>query len=138
MLKALELQKLSNKSSSKGPVATYKQKTVSRDNYGQTYKLTLHFMLTAHYGKSSISIFQEFLAIIAKIFMLEEDWTPGYISMRFWDFPEILSLKLFGNSWSNLHIPCLLLVITLHFTCGKRQIWQIIKKSQNVITMIVG
>ena len=40
-------------------------------------------MLTAHYGKSSISIFQEFLAIIDKIFMLEEDWTPGYISMRF-------------------------------------------------------
>ena len=83
MLKALELQKLSNKSSSKGPVATYKQKTVSRDNYGQTYKLTLHFMLPAHYGKISISIFQEFLAIIDKIFMLEEDWTPGYISMRF-------------------------------------------------------
>ena len=136
MLKALELQKLSNKSSWKWPVATYKQKTVSRDNYGQTDKLTLHFMSTAHYGKSSISIFQEFLAIIDK--MLEEDWTPGYISMRFWDFPEILSLKLFGNSWSNQHIPCLLLVITLHFTCGKRQIWQIIKKSQNIITMIVG
>ena len=35
VLKALELPKLSNKSSLEGPAASYKQKAVSRDNHKQ-------------------------------------------------------------------------------------------------------
>ena len=38
----------------------------------------------------------------------------------------------------NLFIPCLLLIITLRFTCGERKIWSNIKKSQNIMTMIVA
>ena len=38
------------------------------------------------------------------------------------EFPKILSLKLFGNSWGNSYIPCLLLII---------------KKSQNIMTKIL-
>ena len=33
--------------------------------------------------------------------------------------------------------PCLLLIITFRFTCGERNIWSNIRKSQNVITTIV-
>ena len=38
----------------------------------------------------------------------------------------------------NLFTPCFLLIITFHFTCGKRKIWSNIKKSQNIMTMIVA
>ena len=38
------------------------------------------------------------------------------------EFPKILSLKLFGNSWGNSYIPYLLLII---------------KKSQNIMTKIL-
>ena len=54
---------------------------------------------------------------------------PGYNSMGFWDFPDlsnfpkILSLTSFGNSWDNLYIPCLLRIITLRFTCGEKKVW---------------
>ena len=33
------------------------------------------------------------------------------------------SLKSLGNSWGNSYIPSLLLIMTLHFTCGDRKIW---------------
>ena len=47
--------------------------------------------------------------------------------MKFWDFPnlsyflKILSLKSFSNLWGNSYIPCLLLIITLLFTCGEKK-----------------
>ena len=31
----------------------------------------------------------------------------------------------------------LILIVMLQFTCGERKIWQIIKKSQKIMTMIV-
>ena len=34
-------------------------------------------------------------------------------------------------------MPCLLLIVTIHFTCGERRIWENIKKSQNIMTKIV-
>ena len=39
--------------------------------------------------------------------------------------------------WGNSDIPCLLVIITLRFTCGEKKNWQSIKKSQNVMSMIV-
>ena len=42
-----------------------------------------------HYGKSLISVFQEFFASINKIFILAEDWSLGYHSMQFRHFPNI-------------------------------------------------
>ena len=39
--------------------------------------------------------------------------------------------------WGNSYIPCLLVIITLRFTCGEKKNWQSIKKSQNVMSMIV-
>ena len=47
--------------------------------------------------------------------------------MKFWDFPDIsefpkiLSLKSFGNSWGKSYIPCLLLTIMLRFTFGENK-----------------
>ena len=33
---------------------------------------------------------------------------------------------MFGNSWGNLHIPCLLLIITFRSNCGERKLaWNI-------------
>ena len=43
----------------------------------------------------------------------------GYDSIRFRDFPD---LKSFYNSQGNWYIPCLLLLITLRFTCGEKKI----------------
>ena len=34
-------------------------------------------------------------------------------------------------------LPCLLLMMTLRFTCGGKKIWSNIKKSQIIMTMIV-
>ena len=36
----------------------------------------------------------------------------------------MVSLKLFGNSWGNLYIPCVLLITTIRFFCGK---WDCLK-----------
>ena len=52
-------------------------------------------------------------------------------------FEIFQSLKPFGNSWDNSYIPCLLLIITLGFTCGERKICSTIKKCQNIMNMIV-
>ena len=45
-----------------------------------------------------------------------------------------VSLKSFDNSWGNSYAPCLLLIITVCFTCGEKKIWSNIKKSQNFMT----
>ena len=36
----------------------------------------------------------------------------------------------------NLFIPCLLLIVTLRFTCGETKIWSNFQKSQNIMTRI--
>ena len=45
-------------------------------------------------------------------------------------FPKILSLKLLGNLRGNSCMPCLLVIITLPFTCGERKTCSNIKKSR--------
>ena len=53
----------------------------------------------------------------------------GYHSMGFkhfpdvFQFPKILSLKPFGNSWSNSYIPCFQVIIMHHITCCEKKIW---------------
>ena len=37
----------------------------------------------------------------------------------------------------NSYVPCLLLIVTLRFICGKRKIWSNIKMSQSITTMVV-
>ena len=46
-------------------------------------------IVLGHYGESSISIFEQFLACIDKIFIWEEDWTLSYNSMKIWDLLDI-------------------------------------------------
>ena len=77
------------------------------------------------YGKSSISTFWQFLASIEKIYILALRLALYYHSSK-------LYLKSFGKSYTPL-----LLIIALRFNCGERKIWQNIKKSQNIISMIV-
>ena len=49
-------------------------------------------------------------------------WSKVYT--KFWKFPEIslfpkiLRLNSFGNSWGNLYLQHLVIIILLHFTCG--------------------
>ena len=52
-------------------------------------------------------------------------------------FSNFLSLKSYGNLWGNSYIPCLLLTITVRFSCGDTKILSNIKISQNIITRIV-
>ena len=42
-----------------------------------------------------------------------------------------------GNSWGNTHISRLLLIITLRFSCGERNIWKNIKNFQTITTRII-
>ena len=49
----------------------------------------------------------------------------------------LFSLKLFGNSGGNSYVSWVLIIITPRFTCGKRKLWQNIKRYQNIMTMIV-
>ena len=35
-------------------------------------------------------------------------------------------------------MQCLLLIITLSFTCGEKKNWYIIKKSQNIVSIVVA
>ena len=37
---------------------------------------------------------------------------------------KVLSLKSIGNSWGNSYLSCLLLIITICFTCGERESWE--------------
>ena len=93
--------------------------------------------------KSGFLFFMSFFLVLKKFTFWEEDWRLGYNSMKFWDFPNIsqvpkvLSLQLFGNSSGNWYIFCLLLTITLRFTCGERKICSNIKKSQRIMSTIV-
>ena len=79
---------------------------------------------------------------LKKFSFWQEDWALGYVSVRFWDFPgfsqfpKIISLQSFGSSWCNSYMSCLLLIITLCFTCGERKIWSNIKWSRNIMIMI--
>ena len=65
--------------------------------------------------------FRDFLLVLAKFSFWGGSLGLGYNSMKFWDFaniswfPKILSLQPFGNSY----ISCLLLIITLRFSCGQ-------------------
>ena len=77
------------------------------------------FMRTT--GKVQFLFLRRFVLVLTKFSVQEEDWALGNNSMNFRDFsgicqfPKILTLKSFGNSWGNSYIPCLLLIITLRF-----------------------
>ena len=84
MLKALKLPNLSNKSNLKWPGGGQKQKTVCRDDNGQNISGKFCFSCEiAEYGKSSISLLQQFYASIDK------DLALGYKSIKYWEFPNI-------------------------------------------------
>ena len=46
--------------------------------------------------------------------------------------------KSFSNSWRNSYTSCLLLIITLLFTCGEKKICSSIKMSQNIMNIVVA
>ena len=66
----------------------------------------------------------------------EEVWALGYNYMRFWDYFDIFLRHLAIHDL--LVYTSLLLIIRLRFTCSERKIWQNIKNSQNIMTMIVA
>ena len=56
------------------------------------------------------------------------DYFCGSVSkISFWGVvsysPGIRSLQLSGSSWGSFDISCLLLIITVRFTCGEKKIW---------------
>ena len=68
--KALELQKLSNKSNLKRSGGSQKQVTVSRDNHLQNIPNKLQFSCEiVHFQKNPISLFNETFTITDKIFI---------------------------------------------------------------------
>ena len=105
------------------PISMWKQPQLFKKHL----RAALVFMWNAHYGKSSISVFQKILASINKIFISGGRLRTKHDSMMIWHFrdislfPKILSLKLFGNSWGNSYMS----------------ICSTIKKSQNIMNMMV-
>ena len=85
---------------------------------------------------------QQFFASINKIFPLGRRLDTRlwfYVlsfSGSFLIFSDLI-LRSHGNSWGNSYISCLLLIIMLCFTCGEQKNWQNIKKSQNIMFIIV-
>ena len=63
--------------------------------------------------------FSNLLMVATKCLFWEDDWALNYHSMKCWDFPDlswfpkILRLNSCGNSWGNLYIPSLLIIIAL-------------------------
>ena len=49
----------------------------------------------------------------------------------------MILINSFGNSQGNSNKICLLLIIFLRFTCGEKKILPNIKKSKNIITVVV-
>ena len=74
------------------------------------------FCEIAHCGKGSILFSISYLLVLTKLSFWEGEWALGYNSIRFW------SLESFGNSWDNSYVECLLLIITIRFTCGEMKI----------------
>ena len=87
--------------------------------------------------------FKSLLLVLTKLSLWQGDWALGYHYMKFRQFsdiskfPNILSLKSFGNSWGNSYIPCLWILIAHRFICTERRIWQNIERSQNIVKLIV-
>ena len=78
-----------------------------------------------HYGKSSISIFQELLTCTDKTFILTGGLKAlGNNLIRFWDIPDISWLMATVDATSVY--TSLLVMITPPVTCGKRKIWSTI------------
>ena len=73
----------------------------------------------------------------------KEDWALGCVSTNICyfsnisKFPQILSLKSSPNTWGNLCSKFIMWYIKCRFTCSDSDLSEIIKKCQNIITMIV-
>ena len=87
----------------------------------------------AHCGKSSVSIFQEIFASADKFSI-----PRGELSNEL--FYEILRVSKVLSRLATREAPYIYQLITnnLRFTCGKRKICSIIRKSQNNMNTIVG
>ena len=78
--------------------------------------------------------FRGFLLVLAAFSFRGGEWALGNNSMKFCDFsdisyfPKMLSFNIYTS---------LLLIIMLCFTYGEREICSTIKKSQNILNMIV-
>ena len=106
----------------------------------------LDFKWNSKLRKSSISIFHEFFASIGIIFIWGGEAGGGALILwGFLDFSRFLgswfpkvffflvwalsppigenAVGSFVNSWGNSYLTYLLLIITLHFTCGESKIW---------------
>ena len=65
-----------------------------------------------------------FWLLVRRFLFWRWDWTLVYNSSKYWDlsdfpyFPKILSLRSFDNSYT----PCLLVIVTVHFTFDERKI----------------
>ena len=129
MQNALELPKLSKKSSFKGSGKNWKEKYFQRQSLRKYLRLTLVFIRNSALWKKFSFCFQEIFAGIKKKSFLQKNWALGCYSMKsrhFSDisyFSRILSLKWFGNSQCYSFILCLWGKTTHGFTCGKSKIW---------------
>ena len=63
------------------------------------------------------------------IFDYYRDWALGFVSTEIWDFsnvsqfPKILSLKSFDNSWGNSYTKFAIQDIKCRFTCGELDLY---------------
>ena len=101
-------------------------------SHSRVYEMNFGFRLKRGIAVKwfDFSFFQEFFGSIGKVFILAGGvgaglgWATDLIGI-FLMFPNFL--RFYGKQFSSSHIPCLLLIIPLRFTCGEKKIWQNVK-----------
>ena len=85
----------------------------------------------------SVTLLTLFIGLCLWVFWGNSQLRRGYNIFAVLTSYKMLILNLFRNSWGDSYKPSLLLIITLSFTCGEIKIWSNIRKSQNIMTMIL-
>ena len=91
------------------------------------------------FSNINISIFNKKSLIKTKHFLLEKKHHGPWVSLlkptmkhKMNNKPENLSYSS-GKLGGGIYVPCLLLIITLRFTWGKRKFWWMMNKFQDII-----
>ena len=98
-------------------IGTRKESPVKLD---RTRKFDMYFC---------VFFFFFFLLLLPKFDFLKGGWALGFVSIQIWEFfnvslfPEILSLKLFCNSWGSSYTKFIVLDIKFRFNCGKSDLY---------------
>lgn len=86
--------------------------------------------------KNQFLFLRDFLLVLTKFLFWKENWAIGWMFFKsliffyFSQFPQIVSLNLFGTSWGNSYIPWFVLIMMFCFFCRKENLGKHQKESK--------